>query len=170
MARHLVETAVNLIQAKIKADIAGALSDIRINRGDALVTTEQPQSYFITESAQGFRAPAIFIIPEEMNMSLDRGANHINAAIKINITVVVEDRDTTRLAIKAWRYQAALDQVLQLQSLTSADLAVTIKTKVDTALFGQIYTASQEAGNTQGVFRKEVSLSLTVEHYEGYGG
>ncbi len=170
MARHLVEVSIDLIQDKIKADIASALSDVRINRSDALVTTEPPQSYFISESAQGFRAPAIFIIPESMEMSLDRGANHINAVIKMNVTVVVEDRDTTRLTIKAWRYQAALDQVLQLQSLTSADNAVTIKTKVDSVAFGQIYSASQEASNTQGVYRKEVSLSLMVEHYEGYGG
>lgn len=168
MAENLTETTIILIRNYIKANISAALASVRTERADAYVTTEPPQSYFISETNAAYRCPAVFIIPEHINFSLERGQNHINAKVRVNVSVVVEDRDTEHLAIKVWRYQAALHQILVETRLTTVSGDVTLVVKVADASFSSTYTAAQEAGNPQGAFRKEVALECDVEHWENF--
>jgi len=141
--------------------------DLRTDRGDAKVTTEPPQSYFIYERAKGFRTPACFIVIREMNFQKDvMKANHITSRAMVTVSVVVEDRDAEKLAIKAWRYQAALHNVLD-----QMNILVTGKAKmfliVTDALFSPVFTADQ-VGVPEGVFRQEVALSVEVQHREAF--
>lgn len=166
MARNLVETTVDLVKAEVKANIANALASIRNDRADSYVTTEPPVNFFITEQSIGYRAPSVFFIVEDMDFMIPRGANHINALVRMNVSVVVEDRNTERLTYKAWRYQASLHSILAQDSLTSADGAVTLKIKVVNATFSPLYTNSQKPDTEAGFYRKEVLLRLEIEHYE----
>jgi hypothetical protein len=167
MARNLFEIASELIRDRIKAQIPSALASIRTDRADSMVTTEPPVNYFFSEQPAGFRAPSVFIITEGGDFNLTtKAANHINALIRMNVSVVVEDRDTFRLTYKSWRYQAALHQVLAQESLTSVDGAVTLKVKIASASFSPVYTNAQADDDPQGTFRKEVVLGLEIEHYE----
>lgn len=169
MGRDIVEESVDLITTAIKSNISAALTSIRSERNDPLVSTEMPVNYYISEKNIGYRTPTIFIIADTVNFhNDDRGANHINATIIVNVAAVVEDRDSTRLTRKAWRYQDALHSVLAQDSLTSSNGAITLKVKVMSASFSPIYTTAQKPDVMSGTFRKEVSLRLEVEHYENF--
>lgn len=168
-ANNLVETTVSLMRTYLKANMPAALADLRTERGDSAVTTEPPVDYFISEPNAAYRTPALFIIPDRINFRINQtGANHINAAVHMRVAVVVEDRDTARLSIKAWRYQAAMHSLLEQRSLTTVSEDVKIVIKVTDATFSAIYTPSQKAGDVQGTFRKEVLLECEVEQYENY--
>jgi len=168
--RKLAESAVYMIRDYIKANIASALSQIRTERNDPRVTTEPPpsQSYFIYPGAKGYRLPAVFIICERMDFySPDAGANFVHSKDKINVSVVIEDRMKEYLMIKAWRYQAALHGLLERLTLTSADNAVKLIVRVDSAEFSPMYSSAKE-GKTESAFKQEVVLTCEVEHYEAY--
>lgn len=167
-ANNLSEIAVDLITAHIESNIATALSEIRTARADAFVSTEVPQSYFIYPQAYGYRTPAVFVIAENIDFRLDRGPNMINAKIKINVTVLVEEKDLTRLTVKTYRYQAALCKILQQTRLTASDNSVTYIVKVIRAEYSPIYTNAQQADDPTGAFRKEVLLECEVEDYENF--
>jgi hypothetical protein len=167
-ANNLSEIAVDLITAQIKANIPDALAEVRTSRDDAYVTTEPPLSYFDYPHAYAYRSPAIFVIVENIDFRLDRGPNCISAKLKVNVNVVVEDKDMSRLTAKAYRYQAALNRVLQQTRLTSSDNSVVYIVKVIRAEYSPIYTNAQAAGDPTGVFRKEVLLECEVENYENF--
>lgn len=166
MARNIVETTTDMVIAEVKSKIASALADIRVNRGDALVSTETPVNYFITEQAAGYRCPSLFFIVDNVDFRLPGGANHISAIVSMNLSILVEDRDTFRLTRKAWRYQDALHQILAQDGLTSGDGSVTLRLKIVSASFSPIYSDAQAVDSAQGVFRKEVVLRLEIEHYQ----
>lgn len=166
--RHLTETDVDLIIEHIKTNIAATLAALRISRNDPVVTTEPPRSYFIYEKAAGYRTPAVFVIADNVDFALERGANHINAISNINVTVLIEDKDAEKLTIKSWRYQAALHELLANTRLTSADNAVTIVTKVLRVSYSPLYALKGREDDPQAFFRKEVALECAVEHYENF--
>lgn len=171
MAQNLTETTVILIRDYLKANMAQALASIRTERADAQVTTEAPKNnnYFIAPRQAVYNAPGVFIISDRIDFRLgSKQANHINALVRVYVSVVVEDRDTTRLTIKAYRYQAALHQLLAQTSLTTATNDVKLIVKVTDATYSPEYTNAQKSGDPQGVFRKEVLLTCEVEHYENY--
>jgi len=164
---QLVETDVDLIQAQIKNNIAAALAAVRSQRNDPVVTTEPPRDYYIYPKPKGYRTPAVFIIPDRLEfMKHERGANHINAVSRINITVLIEDKHADLIAIKAWRYQAALHEVLDQVSLTSSDERVKITVVVTNAAFSPLYSNTDDPSAPNAVFRKEISLECEVQHYE----
>lgn len=164
--RHLVETAVVMIKEKLQADLPAALTDIRVNRDDAFVTMEPPRDYFIFEKAKGYRTPAVFIIGDRIDfMKERRGANHINAAVRVNITVLVEDKDAERITTKAYRYQAALHQVLDQVRLQSSDNQASLTVVIQSAGFSPLYSNLQP-GDPQAVYRKEISLEVDVFQFE----
>lgn len=164
--RHLVETAVDAIKTKLEADLPAALTDVRINRGDNFVTMEPPRDYYIFEKAKGYRTPAVFIIGDRIDFLKERrGANHINAAIRVNVTVLVEDKDAERLTTKAYRYQAAMHQVLDQQRLQSADLEASLTLVIQSAGFSPLYSNLQP-GDPQAVYRKEIVLEIDVFQFE----
>lgn len=160
------EIAVSLIEQKIKDEISTALAAVRTERNDPIVTTEPPREYFQFEMAHVYRAPAIFTIIQGMDLRNEQmGANHVNAMDDIVVAVVVEDRITSRVVKKAWRYQAALMQILHQVSLTSSNDAVRLFSRVQSCEFSGIINLKDEK-SAESVFRKEMSLRLQVEHIE----
>lgn len=167
-AYKLAETAVNLIQEAIKANIATTLANVRTDRADGVVSTEPPREYFIYETAHVYRAPAVFTIIRSQDIrNSEKNANHINAMDEIIVAVVVEDRLERLLEIKAWRYQAALMPILHQVSLTNSDGSVKLFSRVQSCEFsGIINVKDKQSPNSTNVFRKEMSLKLQVEHVE----
>jgi len=165
-AYQLAEGAVDLIEAKIKAEIAAALDAVRIDRADASVSTEPPREYFRYETAHVYRAPAVFTIIQGQDFRNEAmKANHLNAMDNIVVAVVVEDRLERLLVKKAWRYQAALAQILHEVSLTSSNGALRLFSRVQNCEFSATINLKDEKAR-DAVFRKEVSLRLQVEHIE----
>ena len=164
-AYRLAEIAVELIQSHIQGNIASALASVRTERNDPIVTTEPPKEYFIYEEAHVYRPPAIFTIIQAQDIRNEKmGANHINAADTIYVAAVVEDRVARLVTIKAWRYQAALMEILHQVSLTSSDNAVRLFSRVQNCEFSGLINIKKSDSET--VFRKEMSLKLMVEHIE----
>lgn len=164
--RHLVETAVDLVKAKLQTELPAALNDIRINRADNLVTLEPPRDYYVYPKAMGYRTPAVFVIGDRIDFLKERrGANHINAAIRVNVTVLVEDKDAERITRKAYRYQAAIHQVLDQKRLFSADGDAALTVVIQSASYSPLYS-NLAAGDPQAVFRQEIALELDVFQFE----
>lgn len=171
MTQQLIETDSNLLIAHIKANFPAALAGIRAVRADNSVTTEPPpsESYFIYPGARGFRPPAVFVIGDEIDFRNEQmGANFIDARVRINVSIVVEDKDKQKLTVKAWRYQAALSGMLTQTTLLSADQKVKIVSIVRRATFSPIYTNAKNAESPEALFRKEIILELDVDHYESF--
>lgn len=165
-SNNLAEITANLIEDKIKSEIALALTDIRSDRADAEVSTELPRSYFQYGSAQTYRCPAVFVVPEDIDFDKDAGANYINAVIRLRVAVIVEDKNLRLLSIKSWRYQAALNKILNQQQLVSIDNKVKVTTIIRSARFSPEFTLAQTKGDPQGMFQKEVSLEIDCRHRE----
>lgn len=165
-AYWLSETTVELIEKAIKDNIAEALANVRQERNDPIVTTNPPQEYFQYEKAQGYRAPAVFTIIKNQDFrDQTMQSNHINAMSEVIVAVVVEDRIESRIVKKAWRYQAALAQILHQTSLTNSDGSVRLFSRVQNCQFSGVINITNEK-DAAAVFRKEVSLRLQVEHIE----
>ena len=162
----LTEIAVGLIEDHIKANVSAALAAVRTDRGDGLVETPIPQSYFRFPQAHGYRPPAVFIIAEDFDFRLPDGPNHIHGLSKINVSVVVEERNRLLLKTRAWRYQAALAKLLNNTALTNSLDTVKIITKLVRFSFYQIEYNIKKRDTAEAAFREEVVLELEVEHYE----
>lgn len=165
-AYWLAEATVDLIESSIKQNIATALANVRAQRNDPVVTTEPPREYFQYEFAHAYRAPAIFTIIKNQDLRNEiMGANHVNAMSEVIVAAVVEDRLEKTIVKKAWRYQAALFQILHEVSLTNTDQSVKIFSRVQNCQFSGTINLKDEK-RPDSVFRKEVSLRLQVEHIE----
>jgi hypothetical protein len=168
-APRLTEETVGLIISHIQTNIAQALTDVRADRPDNQVVTEIPASYFNYENAHGYQTPAIFVICETFDFKLDQyQANYINADAKINVSVLVEDKDKNNLTVKTWRYQSALHQLLAQTQLQSTDNKVKLTIKVMNATFSPLYSKVRNKDSVEAVFRKEVLLECEVNHQENY--
>ena len=166
-ARQLVETDVELILDQIKSNITAALLEVSNFRTDQKVALDNPKDYFIYPRAQGYRTPCVFVIPDRVDFRKDeKAANFIDATSRINVTVLIEDKDAERLELKCWRYQAALHKVLDQVPLTSDDSGVRITIEVMNAAFSPMYSLTQDPSAPNAVFRKEVVLECDVYHYE----
>lgn len=168
-ARYLVESTVDLIHDEIKSKIASALSEVKSLYNDHLVTLEVPQNYFIYPVAAGYRTPAVFIIADDVDFQKrTRGANHISATVSVNVSVLVEDKDRLRLTTKAFRYQDALHKILDQTRLTTPDGKLALTVLVTRASFSPLYSDTADANSPIAMFRKEVVLTLEVEHWENF--
>lgn len=166
--RRLVETTCTLIKNEIEAQIASKLSGVSTDRNDFIVPLPTPESYFFFPKAAGYRPPAIFVIAEGFDKQKPVGANHINAIVTVHVNVVLEELERSNLVISAWRYQAALDEILDQTELEDVDQKVKIVILVSKCSFSPEYTESDDPDNSIAVFRKEVSLQLEVHHFEGF--
>lgn len=165
-AYYLAEITADLIESTIKTNIAQALANVRAARLDPTVTTEPPKEYFQYEAAHVYRAPAVFtIVKDQTPRDAQMGANHINCMTDVVVAVVVEDRLERLLVKKAYRYQAALTELLHQVSLTNGDGSVRLFSRVQNFQFSGVINLKNEKA-TDAVFRKEVSLRLQVEHIE----
>lgn len=170
MARHLVEPAIFMITNHIKANIAAALTDVRDDRnlilGNAGIPTPVPNEYFIAPKYQGYSPPSIFVVCESGDLKKQRGANHINGTMKINVAAIVENQKTDIITRQAWRYQAALSQILDNLDLTSSDNTFRINIIVRDFEFTEEYTDSTKPEDPASKWRKGVRLNCDVEFFE----
>lgn len=159
---------MNLVIAAIKSNITAALAAVRTQRGDAYVTLEIPssESYFRFERPLVYKAPAVIVICDAFPPTED-SPNMVNAKARIFVSVVVEDKDKDRIVIKAYRYQAALMEILKGYTALSADNRVKITVKIENSVFTPRWSAiADDPKADASLFRKEVSLELLVFHRE----
>lgn len=164
-SERLTEISVELITDHIRDNIDASLADVRTDRPDNKVTTIPPRSYFIHEKAKGYRPPAVFVLSSGADFRLERGANFISALERMQIAVVVHDRNETLLTRKCWRYQSALAKLLHNTELVDVPAKLKIIIKTVSTSFSPVLPV--EAGGTND-FKKEVSIEIEVEHYENF--
>lgn len=165
--RNLAEVASVMIRDCIKANISAALAGVRTLHPGGKVTTEDPVNYFFFEKAQAFQCPAVFIICQDIDFRKEEmRANHVNAKDNFGISILIEDKDQEALTIKAWRYQAALHEILDERQLTiETPNNIKLVIEVVRATFSPIFTT---AGAEPNNFRKEILLDCDVYHYENF--
>ena len=162
---QLAEGASNLLVSFIQQNISGALDVVGANVGIPQVMLDNPKSYFIYEQPQAYECPAVFVVIDEQDFKVqERKPNSINAEDVFNISVVVEDQDADLLTYKAWRYQSALFNILNLATITASDSSLVLKCVVYRAKFSQVYSQKQEGGK----FRKEIMLECRIAHFEKF--
>ena len=167
--RRLIEEDVNLIIEEIKSKITGVLANVRSVRTDHKVNVDPPRSYFIYPNASGYKTPAIFVIGDNMSFrQAEKGANHIAALSRVNVTCLVEEKTSELCTIKCFRYLSALHEILDMTNLVSADSKVKIIVRVSDADNSAIYTNTDNKADMKAVFRKEVYLTCDVEHFENF--
>jgi hypothetical protein len=171
--KYLIEFTVDAIQKKLQDDIETALTDVETLHQNGLqaapvipLSSEKPRDYYIFETQRAYRTPAVFLIADSIDFQKERGGNFIDAKVRIYCSVVIEDKDADRLTRKAWRYQAALTQVLDQAVLQNSTNQIKMVVKVSDAAFSPLASVSTDPSDRGAVFRKEVSLTLTVEHFE----
>lgn len=163
----LTEETIGLILSEIQNKIAAALITVSAYQNDGLVSTAPPKKYFRYAFAQGYETPAIFVICNSHSINnSQRNANYLSTTAKVHVSALVEDRIKDNLVIKAWRYQAALFKILHETSLTTGDGLVKIIVKVEEMLFSPEFSGTEDRNAHGSVFRKEVVLNCSVEHYE----
>ena len=163
----LIELDLELIRTYLMANMPTALATVSADRATVLDQMPMPREYLTFEKAQAYECPVIFIVPDSQDYRLyEKNSNIINALSRIYVNAVVESNRESTVSYLAYRYQAALCQILAQQHLFSDDNTVHIVVKVTRSRFSSMYTDSQKSGAASGVFRKEVLLELDVEHYE----
>lgn len=161
-SQNLLEFTTTAIIDQIKNNIGTYLAEVRSERTDGKVTTEVPVDYFIYEGAIAYKTPAVFVVADSIDFRLPNGPNHINAMIRIYVSLVVEDRNQRLLTLKAFRYNDALHKCLDRQHLIDGTVQNIIKvTRTDISS-----SQTKKMSATDSIFRKEIMLTLEVEHYE----
>lgn len=166
--RQLVEATLNLIRDHIKNKISSAISNMQSERSDNRVSiTPFKEYYFIEIEPENLKnLPALFLIPVNIDFRKEaKQANHINAMIRVNCSIVFNDREKDLLALKGFRYQCVLHELLDDVSLINSLNDVKIVLKVVSATFSPVVTA-KSVGSSQNDFRQEVLLELDVDHFE----
>jgi hypothetical protein len=159
--RNVVEYTTTAITNYIQDNIGPALDLLAIDRPDGTVTLENPVEYFNYEKAIGYKTPAVFVVPTDVDFRLNRGPNNINASVKIFVALVVEDRSQDLLQLKCFRYFDALHQILSMVQIDDVNRRIIVK--VMKASFSGTDAAKSSVDH---IFRKECLLSLEVEHYD----
>lgn len=162
-AQNLAEFTVKAIIAKLKADLPAQLAEVRADRTVPSVTTEPPVDYFNYEKIIGYKTPAVVVVATDIDFRKPDGQNFIEALTTVLVSVVLEDRNAELLTTKAYRYSDAFHKVLDRAHLddTTQNIRDILKvTRID-------YSRTMEtASRVDSPFRKEVMLTLEVEHYE----
>jgi hypothetical protein len=166
-ARYLMEGAVDLIESYIQTNLPGALDAQSAYYTDG-INLENPREYFIYPKSKGLQPPCVFVIGDALDFKISENkSNFVNGEDRINVSIVAEDTDETRLTRKVYRYQAALHQVLDEAEIISLDSQLKIVVVVYNAAFSDIYMRKETTGDG-GNFRKEVSLQCRVAHFENF--
>lgn len=166
--RKLLEGDVSLIEAHLQANLQTQLNLVYADWADQSVPLRAPtnENYFRYPRAQGYQMPACFIIGETMNFLQEDGSNFVKSQDSVNVTIVMEDRVARNLVKAAYRYTCALQNLLEQQSLVSADDKLKIVVKVKRLENSPLYMSTTNEDAPENVFRKEISLYLEVEHWE----
>lgn len=165
MSINLTEITNSMVMTQIKNTIVASLATIRTDRADAFVSTEAPKSYFNYAPAASYRCPAIFTVIDRIDFKqYDQGANYVPAIVTMFVSVLVEDKDEAHLTVKTDRYYTALHQSLNQKTLVAPDNQVKLFIKIVSAQFGELWKFKGDS--PQGMFRKEVKMTLNIEHFE----
>lgn len=160
---NLTEKITYAIKDYLVTNLPANLSYVRSDRNtDVNITL--PQEYLVFFPAHAFRAPAIFIVCDSIDLMLDRGQNHINAQMKYFINVVVEEQTLERLQKLAWRYQDALFKTLD-QLVLEDPTKYQANIKIVKIEYSGDYSYKNESTSLAS-FRKEMLLELQVEQYQ----
>lgn len=166
-ALFIMEGTVLPIRDFIKAGIVAQLAIVSASRPDARVTLEGPKDYFIFDKAIGYRCPAIFIMGDDIDFANERGQNYIASKNTVYISALIEDRNAELLTLKCWRYQDALFQLLDGAQIDVPGANIKNVVTVTRAEYSNTFQSkAQNPGDTSNPFRKEVMLTLDVEHFE----
>lgn len=174
--RNLTENATDMIVDYVRANIETALSAISAEKltlpagkGNG-IAIPKPREYFITsrvpDGYAALQAPSIFVVCDSVDFQKARGANFLDGTMKFGIAAIVEGQTLDFITRGAWRYQAALSQILDNLGLTSVDGSFRIKIIVQGAEFSEEYDNSSRTGNAAKSWRKGVLLKCDVEFYE----
>jgi len=164
---RVMEGTVLPIVAYIKQFIGAELLRVSQDRPDNRVSMEGPKEYHIFDKAIGYRCPAIIVLGDTVDFALDRGQNFIASKNTVYVSAVVEDRDAELLTLKCWRYQDALVAVLNNAHIDVPSANIRNVVKVIRAEYSNTFqNKAQNPGESDNPFRKEVMLTLEVEHFE----
>lgn len=163
----LAEGTVELMTAHLRAKLALSLAAVRADReNDGKVSTEPPRRYFNYRYPEPLETPAVIVVVDSFPVN-KTGANFVDAKPKVYVAVVVEDKDKTALTLKAYRYQCALFDALNLQALSSEDGKLKLTVVVTDMGFSPEWSASsKDQDGVKAAFRKEVVLECDVSHRE----
>lgn len=167
--RHLTEWAVDLVTDQIKSTIESELVGVQtvLPPGAPVLSIEPPRDYFTFPRAVGYRTPAVFVIADRIDFQKrEKQSNFINANVRLNVTVLIEDKDADRITRKAYRYQSALQSVLDEVQLVSPDGDLKIVVVVTNAAFSPLYSTTDDPNAPGAVYRKEISLELDCFTFE----
>lgn len=166
--RLLSELVVDEIRDHIKANIAPALQAVNENFSDErALSFEVPRDYFIYPKAMGFRTPCVFVIADRIDFQKGtKQSNFLNAQMTVNVTVLIEDRDADAITRKAFRYQAALQSILDQVEKISDNGEAKFTLVVQAASFGALYSTADDPNSVSAVYRKEVGLEIDCFLYE----
>ncbi len=169
-ARHLVEPATDLLVGYITQNIETALAAVRGSRNaveNLGISTPNFRESFIARGYTALQPPSLFVVCDDVDFKkAERGANFIDATAHYTIAAISEGQTQEIVARATWRYQAALSQILDNKTLTSADGELRIVVIVRNADFSEEYDLSTKEGNPAKRWRKEVHLKCDVELYE----
>jgi hypothetical protein len=166
-ARQIVEKASNLIIAEIQSKFPEVAAQLRSEYNQPRVDTQAFKEYFISDRFRAFRAPACFVVVGDDGVDFQKdlkGANHVNARIRFNVSAVIEAKDEDLLTLGVYQYQAILHKILDQTNLTEQNGRLKISIVVNRATFSPLY---QPRDATQGFFRKECVLECDVYSFEG---
>lgn len=169
--QYLAETTVSMIMSYLETNLPTCLAHVRAsdftNRFLDSVTTEPPRSYFVYPRIKGYTLPAVMVIIDQFDFRPgEKKANHVNAAARCGISCFLEDRDEERLTIKAYRYLDAFYECLAQQEIVSTTDNVKLIVVINRAMFTPHYTVAGQ--DPMGIFRKELQLECSVEHYSNF--
>lgn len=167
-SENLVEWTTKSIIADMQARLPAALAAVRADRIDAAVTTEPPQNvdYFYYENLIAYKTPAVVVLPSEIDYRLPSGPNSVNALINMYVSCILEDRKAMNLQLKAFRYSDAIYSVLnRARYQDDVNKRVSI-VKVVRTEYSRTTRRMLQGPEEDNPFRKEVMLTLNVEHYE----
>ena len=159
---NIAEDVTTGIISMIQNGIGASLDALNADRPDGDVTLENPpeESYFTYESAIGYRAPAIFVVPTAVDFKLARGPNHVAATVSLFVSLIVEDRNQDLLQTKCFRYADAIYRTISRQTIETTQSKDVIK------VLRMAFSGTEASkGKIESVFRKEATLLLDVEHY-----
>ncbi len=156
------EIARDLIIAQIKACFPAAMAEMRTARGDAKIQSEPPKKYFISEASKVHQLPAVYVITGSVVTNKGRGANFANETIDAVITVLVSDKSSEKLTIKAERYSLVIKKLLDGVPLVSGDGKIKIVPIVSRLDYSPAFKMAQN----DTTFLKEGALETRIEYFE----
>lgn len=168
MSYRLSDVTKNLIIKYIQAGLPAVLASVAADTADGKVSLPSPKhnSYFTYPNAKAYDAPAVFVIVDKFDFRVnERGQNHVNAVVDVNVAIVVEDKTAELLVLKTDRYLDALYEILNNAHIDDAGNKVRLVIVVTRASFSPEYTDAGMKDSSQGRFRKEVHFECEVQHY-----